>query len=299
MRRSETVAPFLLADEESVRPGPWALADAGDLVGDRVDHWDPDLTLQLDRRVTIDVDRILSSTRTKVPEELALAALWRSDRTRLRGRGMSVPLAGLGGEVDVSLSLDVPGRLTGGTLDLQAVLVRTVDAVDSDPIVAARAGSILWQDRCRVALEGEAARFPVTVIDFDEATGLAADASWVLEWSPEDLDLPVLGAMRLLVNARREAVVAAAGGAGDPESLAIASMIRFDVARCLVHGALGEPEFLDASRNFEPDSVGHMLRALLARYWPGDEPALLARRARDAPQGLESELQARTGLLAP
>lgn len=299
MRRSDPVAPFLLAAEQSVRPGPWRIADTGESLGGRVDHWDPDLTLRLDRVVTIDIEQLLSSTRTEDADGLALAATWRSDRTRLRGPGMSVSLAGLGGETGLSLSLDVPGHLSGGSLDLQTIVVRVLDGPGNDPIAAHRAGSVLWRDRLPVALEGEAARFPVTVIDFAEVPGLADDASWALEWSVADLKLPVLGAMRLLVNARNEAVVAAVRGDDDLRSLAIASMIRFDVARSLVHGALGDEEFIASPGDFESDSIGRMLCELLERYWPGDEPDLLARRARDTPQRLESELQAQVGLLTP
>jgi hypothetical protein len=290
------VAPFRLAASTSVTGEPWCFAGSGAPVGDRAEHWDPDLTLRLDRRVHIDIEAVLASTGVGSADRLALAAAWKSDRTRLRGPGMSVPLTGRRGQTEVSLSLDVPGHLAGGSLELRTALVRAGAGAEESPIVAARAGAVLWSERSSVALEGSAARFPVTVLDFAGVPGLDDRAPWALEWSPQDLDQPVLGAMRLLVNSTMPAA-AAISGSDDPES-AIGTMVRFDVARCLIHGALEEEEFVDGSRDFEVDSVGRMLRELIEDYWPGVALDLLSRRRRETPHRFESELQARTGLLA-
>jgi hypothetical protein len=150
----------------------------------------------------------------------------------------------------------------------------------------------------RVVLEGEAARFPVTVVDFGKLTGIATEAPWCLEWYPHDLDQPVLGAMRLFVNERNEAAVDAVVDAVEPGSAAVASAMRFDVARALVDGALRNEDFVQSPREFEPDTVGRMLCELLERFWPGVDPATLAGRLAATPHRLESELQAAVGLLA-
>ena len=297
MKRTASVTPFRQAAPDSVRADPWTSAETGQGVGERIEHWEPDLTLHLDRTIVVDIDAVLASTGIASAESLAISAVWKSDRTRLRGPGMSVPLAGRSGESAVSLSMDVPGQLAGGSLEIRTVLIRSQDGSEDSPVVARRAGAILWDDRCSVALEGSAARFPVTVLDFSAVPGLADDAPWALEWSPRDLDQPVLGAMRLLVNAGVSAVVGAVSAEGDAGSEVIASMIRFDVARCLVHGALSEEGFAAGEREFEPDTVGRMLKELIERYWPGVAPEILVRRLSDTPHRIESELQARTGLL--
>lgn len=298
MRRADPVAPFRQAAGESVRGDPWLLAESEERVGERAEHWDPDLTLRLNRTVVVDVNAVLASTGIVSADQLAIAAVWKSDRTRLRGPGMSVPLGGRNGEVRLSLSLDVPGYLAGGTLEIRTVLIRTEGDGKESPTVARRAGAVLWSERVSVALEGSAARFPVTVLDFWEVPGLAGDAPWALEWSPRDLDQPVLGAMRLLVNSGLPRVVQAISGSDDAEGRLITSMMRFDTARSLVHGALSEEEFVQGTREFEADSVGRMLTNLLDRYWPGIAPEVLARRLVETPHRLESDLQVRTGLLA-
>jgi hypothetical protein len=273
-------------------------AETGQDLGDRIDHWEPDLTLHLDRAIVVDVDAVLASTGVASADSLAISAVWKSDRTRLRGPGMSVPLAGRSGESAVSLSLDVPGHLAGGSLEIRTVLIRSRGGPEKSPVAPRRPGAILWADRCPVALEGSAARFPVTVVDFSAVPGLADDAPWALEWSPRDLDQPVLGAMRLLVNSGVPSVVEAVSAEGAAGDASIASMIRFDVARSLVHGALSAEGFAGGEREFEPDTVGRMLEELIDRYWPGVSPEVLVRRLSDTPHRLESELQARTGLLA-
>jgi len=298
VKRTAPVAPFLRAAPESVVADPWRLAGGVELDGP-VEHWDPDLVLRLERRVSVDVDLLLSSTGTGSAAELAVAAVWRSDRTRLKGPGMSVPLPDGAGEGVVTLGVDVPGARAGGRLELQTLVMRSREGPRRNPIAAHRPGSILWGDRVAVALEGEAARFPVTVVDFGGIVGVDADAPWTLEWYPRDLDQPVLGSMQLFVNSRNAAAVDAVGEGERPESGAVASMIRFDVTRSLVHGALTNEEFVARPAEFEADTVGRMLSDLLDRLWPGTDSAALAARLGDAPHRLESELQIRTELLAP
>lgn len=297
MKRTEAVAPFLRASSDSVEPGPWTLAGGGEL-DDRVEHWDPLMDLQLEREIMIDVDQLLASTGVPDAAAITAAALWRSERTRLRGPGASVPLGGGSGTTTVSVIIDVPGVSAGGNLELQTVLMLAGDVASGSPIGAGRAGSVLWGDRRRVALEGNASRFPTQVVDFAALTGIADDAPWSLEWHPNDLEQPVLGAMRLLVNSRNQVAVDAVGEGMAADSRAIASVIDFDVTRALVFGALRNQEFLDGPDEYGPDTIGRMLAELLDRFWPGTEPAALAARLSQSPHGLEAELQAKSRLLA-
>lgn len=297
MKRTEAVTPFLRASAESVEPGPWTLAGGGEL-DERVEHWDPLMDLQLEREITVDVDRLLASTGVPDAAAIAAAAVWRSERTRLRSPGAPVSLGAGSGAVTVTVMLDVAGVAAGGNLALQTVLMVTSGTTSNSPIGATRAGSILWGDQLSVALEGSASRFPTQVVDFGDLTGIADDAPWSLEWHPNDLEQPVLGAMRLLVNSRNQVAVDAVGEGIAPESRAMASVIDFDVTRALVFGALWNQEFLDGVEDYEPETIGRMLLELLAGFWPGTEPKVLAARLKRAPHALEAELQAKTGLLA-
>jgi hypothetical protein len=298
MKRTEAVAPFLRASAESVEAGPWTLAGGGEL-DDRVKHWDPLTDLQLEREIAVDLDQLFASTTVPATTAVTAAGIWRAERTRLRGPGAPVPLGSTSGTVMVTVLLDVPGVEAGGNLSLQTVLMLADDASSNSPIGATRAGSVLWSDQVGVDLEGVAARFPTQVVDFSALTGVADDAPWSLEWHPHDLEQPVLGAVRLLINSTNEvAVEAVREGAIAPEAPAIASVIEFDVTRSLVFGALQNTDFLETPDDYEPETVGRMLAELFDTFWPGSEPKALAARLQSSPHGLEAELQAKSGLLA-
>ncbi len=298
MKRTDPIPPFLKAAADSVNAGPWTLMGGGEL-DDRVEHWDPYFELRLERQITVDVDWVLASSGGVEANALAVATLWRSNRTRLKGPGTSVSLDVGTGESTVSVAVEVPGTMAGGNLELQTLLMLDSETPPNGPIAAHRAGSVLWSDRSVISLEGDAPRFPVAVVDFSALNGIASDAPWSLEWYPGDLDEPVLGAMRLLVNSRNPVALEAVGDALAPESAAVASVIHFDVTRSLVLGALGNEDFVGGPREFEADTIGRMLVDLLDRCWPGVDPAVLAARMAEGPHRLESELQATTGLLGP
>lgn len=300
MRHGRPVAPFLRVSDETVDPGPWRLGDDQGELADRLEYWDPDTNLLLQRQLLVDLDRLKDETHLGGGCRLDVASLWRSDRTRLRAAGTPVPLDEHHGLVAVSVALEVPGGLVGGTLEVRTVVVRGDDDLDAPSYVARRAGAILWEDRVLVDLEGGSARFPVTVLDFSTLPGVHPDAAWALDWSPHELGQPVLGALRLLVNARNDVVVrAVTTGNEDPVAPIVSSAIRYDVARTLVYGALMSDEFRAARSSFETDSVGRMLSDLLDRYWPGVDTATLSARLHDVPHRLNAELQAGVGLLAP
>jgi len=300
MRHGRAVVPFLRIPAGVVDPGPWHLGDEHEALGDRLEHWDPDTELVLQRQLVVDLDVVRGETRVEDGCRLDVASIWRSDRTRRRGASTPVPLEEDHGLVAIAVALTVPGRLVGGALELRTVIARGENALDVPPYVARRAGAVLWQDRVVVDLEGGAARFPVTVADFSTLPGLHPDAAWALDWSPHDLDQPVLGALRLLVNARNDVVVrAVTTGTDDAAGAIVSSAIRYDVARTLVHGALMSEQFEEQRSSFEADSVGRMLSEMLDRYWPGVDTATLAARLRDVPHRLDAELQAGVGLLAP
>jgi hypothetical protein len=133
----------------------------------------------------------------------------------------------------------------------------------------------------------------VTAVDFEGSGRLPVDAGWALEWNPEQLEGPVLGDIRLLVNSRDDVLLSALrSGAADPKATVVRSFILFDVARSLIDGALTNESFVSDPDRFEEGSVGRMLSELLAAAWPGVPVATLLSRRRDDPARLSAELQA-------
>lgn len=290
--RTPPAPPFLRPSSDAIRPGPWT-DEALDPLPDRLDDWDPYTDLSLERELVIDLQRVREESGLGRAATLAVVATWTSSSTRLSGGGPAVELGSIASPVRVEIGLGVPGRRAGGVLTIRTALVLRAPDPGAPPIVARRPGSVLWSDARPVQLEGSAARFPVTAVRFSALPGLPDAAAWVLDWRPEELDEPATSALRLLINADREDVVAAlrTGGAA-PGAEALRSFVRLDVARALIHAALRSDLFVGGSERWDEESLGRLLVDLVGRVWPGIPPRTLATRLADDPARIDGEIQA-------
>lgn len=289
--------PYLLPPESCVSDHPWLTPD-GAPVPERLEHWDPFADTLLVRVVELDADEMRRACGLGPDATFAIASSWYASRTRLSGRGDVVELGTTSGTVSASIEMSVPGAAAGGRLDLRTTVVLRYAGSGASMISPRREGAILWSDRARVALEGAAARFPVTASDFSSSNRLPDRAGWALEWDPEELEAPVLGGLRLLVNTADEDLLEALrSGSRDARATVIRSFVTFDVARSLVHSVLLNESFVDDPERFEEGSTGRMLFELLALAWPGmPVRALRSRLFEDAPR-LDAELQAYLGTI--
>ena len=295
--KTSPAAPYLVPAPEAVVVEDWTNAD-GDVVGDRLEHWDPFTTIALARVVNVDLDLVRESCLLPPDAALALSTVGYSSRTRLRTVGEPVELGTLSGRVRAPVSIDVPGSRAGGRLDLTTRLVLSGAGTAPTAISPQRPGAVLWTDETRLAVEGGAARFPVTALDFSSAQGLPDDAAWALEWDQDDLGAPVLGGLRLLVNAGDETLVAALRtGSSDAAALVLRSFVTYDVGRSLVHAALVNERFTEAPEIWPEGSVGRTLHELIVTCWPGVPMPTLVARLRNEPGRLDAELQAHLGVL--
>ena len=65
----------------------------------------------------------------------------------------------------MEVSLNPPSENLGGTLLLLSQLTLAEPSASESPLAPRSPGSILWEDRVSVTLEGSAARFPVEMIE--------------------------------------------------------------------------------------------------------------------------------------
>jgi hypothetical protein len=295
--KTARATPYLLPPDSVFAAQPWCIAD-GVEIGDRVDHWDPFTDLELVRVVEVDLDGVRSSCALPDDAAFAIATTWSSNRTRITGDGPVVELGSLHGLARTALILSVPGALSGGRLILRTRLVLRHPGGSPSPISPRRLGAILWNEETQIALEGGAARFPITAADFKMMPHYPDNAAWVLDWDPDELEAPVLGGMRLLVNTSHESMPdMLRSGSSDPRAGLLRSFVTFDVARSLVSGALRNDRFVDDPEAFEDGTVGRMLFELITMCWPGTQlPALRSRSVDDASR-FNAELQARFGVV--
>jgi hypothetical protein len=295
--KTPPATPYLLPPEDAFTAHPWTWPDGAE-ISDRVDHWDPYTDLEMTRVIDIDLDVMRSACSLGLDAAFGIVASWYSNRTRLAADGPVVELGALGGLVRAPLTMRVPGTESGGRLDIHTRVVLRHPGLNPSPISPKRRGATLWHQRSSVQLEGSASRFPVTPVDFSVIPRLPDQAAWVLEWDRDELEAPVLGGLRLLINSRDERLVGALrSGSKDPNSALVRSFVRYDVSKSLIHGALDNDRFVEEAETFDEGSIGRMLFELLSLFWPGyPVKALRSRRAED-PSRLDAEIQTQVGVL--
>lgn len=295
--KSLPASPFLQPPDAAVTQEVWTDAN-GHKLPDRLEHWDPFTDIEVFSSLDIDLDAVRDACALGGDSAFAVVAMWSSGRTRLSGSGAPLELGQLAGLIRIPLSLRIDGFAAGGRLRLTTSLTLRHPGTGGTPISPARDGAILWTDSSTLTLEGSAARFPVSALDFSGAQHLPDDAAWKLEWNPEALDGPVLGDLRLLINSGNDTLVSSLrSGAADTRSVATRAFVMFDVARSMVEAALAIDRFVEDPEGFEDGSIGRMLFELIAMCWPGVPFKTLATRRRDDPARLEVELQAYLQLL--
>jgi hypothetical protein len=295
--KTPPATPYLLPPEDAFAPQPWTWPDGAE-ISDRVDHWDPYTDLEMTRVIEIDLDVVRSTCSLGSDAAFGIIASWYSNRTRLAADSPVVELGALRGLVRAPLTIRVPGNASGGRLDIHTRVILRHPGAHPSPISPKRQGATLWHQRSSIQLEGGASRFPVTAVDFSAIPRLPDQAAWALEWNRDELEAPVLGGLRLLVNTRDERLIGALrSGSKDPNSELVRSFVMYDVSKSLIHGALDNDRFVEEAETFEEGSIGRMLFELLSLFWPGyPVKALRSRRAED-PSRLDAELQTQVGML--
>ncbi len=291
--RAGKAVPYLTVDGDAVDAGEWGL-DGESPMPKFFREWDPATDLRLSRDLTLDGALVAKQCELAEAAELHLGVVWVSDSTRLRGSHSAGGFELGSGSVARTVSFTVPGQLVGGRLSLETVLwVRGPAALSQ--LSASRVGDVLWSDRKSITLEGDASRFPITVVDFSTMYGIDRDAFWMLSWPRRDFNEPFGASIRLLVNSLHPEVIRAVSNDGDlAGGLAIRRHLQVDVARSLIDFALGSDEFVDAAADFEEGSVGFAVNELIRSSWgSGMDPATLKASRASEPQAFESVLQAR------
>ncbi|MEU5849640.1 hypothetical protein [Saccharopolyspora shandongensis] len=260
--------PYRSPSEDVVDCAPWKLVfedSEFDLPGFLPD-WDYQMNLRLRRSVRIDVDRARAESGLPPNAALTLAAVWTATGSNLRAPGKQIVIDAPG-PADIQLEFDLPGAELGGTLILDTSLVLAKAIPDARPAAPRRAGSVLWNDRHSMRLQGDYAQFPVAVIDFVN-TSFPDEAAWHLQ-VPESLQQATMGKLLLLINKQNVATATAFESAGNPSMVdkAVLSAVKSDVTRTMIEHALCDDEFCDDA-SFPDDTWGATLTDLFYKVFP-------------------------------
>lgn len=289
MRTAPTL-PYLAAPDDAVSADFWT-TETGAELPERLEHWDPFTDMAVTRTIVLDLDAVREGCRLGADASFAVTASWYSTATRLSDSA-AVELADLSGLVRATVSLVLPGPRIGGRVTLRARLILRHPGSAATLISPRIPGTILWRDEVAVEVEGASARFPMAVADFT-ATRHPTESAWVLEWDNHDLEQPLLGGLRLLLNSAHPTLTSyLRTGVNDPAASLIQSFVTYDVARTLIFGALRNERFLAAPRGFEEDTVGRAVSELIDSCFPGVPTGTLATWTAESPDRVETVLQA-------
>lgn len=276
--------------EASVRPGHWTLTQ-GDSVSplpEWMPAWDMSQTLTASRQLVVDLRELRSESLLPPAVPIALSVTCVSD--------FEIPTAYQvlrdGADDDVTLRVEVPGALLGGTASFRTSLVIADHALERQEAVAFRRGSVLWQDIAKIRLYGDSGRFPMIVADFAECH-FDLLAPWFIEVE-SDLGQPAMGSIVLYLNERFPLVVEAARDfSPEREDLRLVrSALYADTGRVLVETALTHHDIQD---DWPEDSLGRALGSLLRSRFSETVSELRSLRA-EHPSTWAAMLEARFGL---
>lgn len=189
--------PYRRAPESTFQFSPWSLWSETDPqpLPTYLEGWDPLTDVHVEREVRCDVAALRSTTGLAEPIPLTLCVSWLNEQSHMTE---SLYRAELTSEQVIRVAL--PARRLGGSIRvITSITVSTTDR-GRNPGSARWAGSVLARDEHRIVLEGTGPMFPMTAVDF-ASTRYSPNASWALQF-PEDLSLPTLGTVVLLVNTR-------------------------------------------------------------------------------------------------
>jgi hypothetical protein len=269
---AQDVMPFLQPSPEVLSAGPWHIDD---LEGTRelptlLPDWDPQADLSLHRQIRIDCRRARSESRLPGDTPLALVVDWHSSAAHLAGSAYRHALLD---STELTVQIKLTGADLGGTLVLKTRLVLAEDVPQPEqaaPFTARHAGEILCEEKVEVHLEGQASRFPISVIDFP-LHGFDEDARWALDIS-DDPAVPVTGGIRLYLNRADTELVTAATRTLTPlpAQRHLLETMYDDVARQLVQACL-HPSWREAVADaaHEPGSLAESLTILMSNLFHG------------------------------
>jgi hypothetical protein len=290
--------PFAVV-RNGVQASAWVAGnplDPGEPLGELITDWDSSIALSLHSQLSLEPDLLGTETGLAPGSLLRLVVGWFCESTRTRERGseytFELPAPGTTDRIPVTMMLEVSGSSIARALLLEGRLLLVAAAPMSAPTAASEPGSVLWYHAQRCELEDSRSRFPMEWADFRTSIH-PEDAAWALDWDPHDLDASTLGAVRLLLNQRHPRTASLLRE--DPPSEAsqlLRETIRFDVARQLVEGALGNVEFVRDPDRYEHGTIGATLRRMMAVSFPHHDVRTLAALASRSRMQFESLLQA-------
>jgi len=286
--------PYLVPAPERVRAGAWQLAARGEMkdLPEILLHWDPNTPVAVSRHLEVDLAGLLTDCDLASATVRAVLA-WHCPGTMLRGTSTLHTLATPDGTASLTVAIQGQDLAQSVILETQLVLC---EGNPRSALAPHHLGAVLWRDTHELTLEGIGTRFPVELCDFGGRSWLPEGAAFYLDWDPGDLEQPVMGRVRLLVNTKNDSVREAvescsAVGTESPSTRPILSAIYHDVGRVMIMGALANDDFVARAAQYPEGSVGRIIWRLLKSVIPNLDLEAASAQSRKEPFLFECKLQ--------
>lgn len=266
--------PFLTLSESAVKVSPWSVAlnrDDWSIAGDFLKDWDSSSTIRLQRKFQLDPDiATLDLGISKDELRLSLGVRIGTGPGRLprlivhREHHEFAPV-----NQRIFLNLEVPGDSLSSVLDIVVEIMLAAPVSNPSALSPTRISDRLWQDRHRIRLEGDEARFPIEVADLRShlSEARAESALWYLHWSPRDWLRDFHGAIRLFLNSERSDIIERI----EAQDAVLLQTLMADVMGQICERLLNEREVDELIAQFEPGSLGAQAMGWLRHAWPGQD----------------------------
>jgi hypothetical protein len=275
----------------------WAVRP--EVEGDLIPKWDPNAVVGVSVQARVDRRGVLADINLGATAPLAVSLSWSSLATCSSGVLRSTSLTTSADAEEVQLWGEIYGAQLAGSVEVSLTL-HLAASIRHEPesLRPWLVGSVLWREARTYFIEGDGARFPVEERDFLQSSFLPKEAAWYLDWRPDVPTDSFLGTVCLYLNSSHPRVKRLADQEAneDSELQLVRSLLRTDIARQLITGALASPEFVEGDA-FEPGTVGNRVRTLISQVFPGRPVSKLAAHMRDRPHDFEALMQSRLRFL--
>ncbi len=254
-------------------------------------NWDPTIDIEVSRKIVIDGVRLRDECALVDDARIRLLAGWHSENGRTKHFPWRYDLR-LPDRFDGTIDFRIPGTDIATSVDLIVGAVFVSPGRDQPRIAAQVPGSWLWKDVHELRLEQTRGRFPMEWTDF-KRSGLPPEAPWYLDWPSQEWEAPLLGSLRLRLNATNPMMqrIMELPETDSKRRMAVRSAI-LDVAKQLVIAALDSDDFVENHKSFPEGSVGFCIRLLIGMAFPGGSMKTVQTLLRDHAGEFHVRLQA-------
>jgi hypothetical protein len=294
---SESTTGSAVSASDWIINGEKSLDEVTELSG-----WDYGTPLTLRRDFTLDCASVLDACGLGKGAVVCVATIWGTGgafEAWEPGSGTRIEL-NPGESRTFELTLSVPSPALAGVLKVTTHIVLESAGANPKPEAARILGSVLWEQRARLELEGTASRLSVTVADFRERYGDGeGDAVWTIQTSPDWLSCHPSVGLQIVFNKLNQKVVdSIRQHRPGPKEKAIRSTIAFDVGRLILLRALADVDGFDDHAQFEEGTTGASIKARLKSLFPGLSIGQIRTLQQDEADRFERLLQAHHQLFA-